>query len=277
MAKKAERATTELCAGLRRIGVAPGDCLVVHCAFKPLKVAGFTPDELIDALREVLGSEGTLMMPTFTYSYSGIWNVIPFNPDTTPGVENGVLSETFRCRAGVLRSGHPTYSVAAIGKQSRFLTAGRERCSPLGHGSSFEDALGLGARILLLGVGNNRNPMIHYIEVASGLPYNDIPFRQFWGNTAVIERNGSIETAPLFPEYPACSDNFLWLDKLLAQAGIANAIQICGAHGFLIDALRMKGFVLKQIQAKADCLLCGNLACEPCSLRRRKLKELNLI
>ena len=83
---------------LRRIGVVEGDGLIAHCSFKPMRAAGLSPDMMIDAILDVLGEEGTLMMPTFTYSYSGIWNVTPFNPGTTPGVENGVLSETFRLR-----------------------------------------------------------------------------------------------------------------------------------------------------------------------------------
>ena len=271
------RPKKDLTADLRDIGVIENDCLILHCSFKPLKVAGYTPDRVIDELLELLGDSGTLMMPTFTYSYSGIWNVTPFNPDSTPGIENGILSETFRLRSGTLRSGHPTYSVAAFGKHAKFLTSNRELCSPLGHGSSYEYAMKLNAKILLLGVGNNRNSMIHYLEVAAGLPYNDIPFRKFWGDTALVEKNGRTDTVPLVPEYPACSDNFSWLDNHLLQEGIAREGQIGGASAFLINARKMKDFLVEQVRQKADCLLCSNIICEPCNLRRLRLKEHGLI
>jgi aminoglycoside N3'-acetyltransferase len=267
----------DLTAELQDTGVTAGDCLILHCSFKPLKVAGYTPDRVIDAFLDVLGPSGTLMMPTFTYSYSGIWNVIPFNPDSTPGIENGILSETFRLRSGVLRSGHPTYSVAAFGKHAKFLTSNRDLCSPLGHGSSYEDAMKLDAKILLLGVGNNRNSMIHHLEVVAGLPYNDIPFRKFWGDTALVEKNGRTNTVPLVPEYPACSDNFSWLDKILLQKEIAREGQIGGASAFLINARNMKDCIIEQVRQKADCLLCSSIICEPCNLRRQRLKDHGLI
>jgi len=269
--------TSELRAGLQRIGVTAGTCLIAHCSFKPLKAAGFTPDELIDAMLESIGTDGTLMIPTFTYSYSGIWNVTPFNPNTTPGLDNGIVSEIFRVRKGTLRSGHPAGSVAAFGKHAAFLTSGRELCSPLGHGSSFEDAMLLDAKILMIGVGNNRNSMLHFVEVASGLPYNDIPFRQFWGNTAAVEKNGRTEAVPLIPEYPGCSDNFSWLDKPLLQEGIARSGQIGGSAAFLVNARQMQDYVIERIKQKPDCLLCSSIVCEPCSLRRQRLRELGLI
>ncbi|MHC4874168.1 MAG: AAC(3) family N-acetyltransferase [Planctomycetota bacterium] len=267
----------ELDNSLKAIGVKNGDCVITHCSFKPFKASGFTPDELIDAVLEVIGEEGTLVMPAFTYSYSGILNITPFNKETTPGFCNGVLSEVFRCRPGVLRSDHPTYSIAAFGKHADYLTANRAQCSPLGHGSSYEDAVELGAKILLLGVRNNRNSMLHYCEVAARLPYNDIPFRQFWGSSALIERDGKVEEVALPIEFPACSENFLWLDAPLVEAGIAIENEVGNVNSFLIDSLKMKDFVIKEIKKKADCLLCSDRRCEPCSLRKKRLRQLGLV
>ncbi len=259
------------------LGVTRGDCLIVHCSFKFLKEAGYSPNEVIDALMDLLGPEGTLIMPTFTYSYSGIWNVVPFNPGITPGIFNGILSEMFRLRPGTIRSGHPTYSIAASGKLAEYLTVNREQSSALGHGSSYEDALNAGAKIMLLGVGNNRNSMLHYIEVASGLPYNDIPFRQYWNDRAVIERNGKIEEVPLVPEYPACSDNFSWLDNLLVKEKIAVKNKIGEGNCYLMQATRLKDFIIGEIRKKPDCMLCNSIVCEPCALRHRRLEEKGLI
>jgi aminoglycoside 3-N-acetyltransferase len=262
---------------LQSAGLSAGDLIMAHCSFKPLKTAGLSPDNVIDAILEIIGPEGTLMTPTFTYSYAGVWNAMPYNPDTSAGIENGIISETFRKRPGVLRSGHPTYSAAALGKHAEFLTANREFCSPLGKGSSYGDALNLGAKILLIGVGNNRNSMIHHIEAVSGLPYNDIPFRHFWGDSALVEKDGAAKKIPLVPEYPACSDNFSWLDRELVMAGIASECMICGAPSYLTDARRIRDFILEKLRQKPDCLLCESFICEPCSLRRFRLREAGLI
>ncbi len=249
--------------------IKPGSLLVVHAAFKPLAVARYTPEQVIDAILDRLRTEGTLMMPTFTYSYSGIWNVRPFDPATTPGVLNGVLSEAFRQRPGVVRSAHPTYSVAAYGKMAGFLTQNREHTTGLGHGSSYEDAMRAGAQILLLNVGNNRNSMLHYVEVAAELPYNDIPFRECWGRTA-LTIHGEIE---LVPEFPACSDKFEILDAELVEAGIARAFSCA----YLIDAQSMCDYVMDRLKRQPDFLLCNNFTCEPCTLRRKRLRERGMI
>lgn len=262
---------------LQELGINRGDCLIVHCSFKVLKTAGYSPDEVIDTFMELLGAEGTLIMPTFTYSYSGIWNVVPFNSAVTPGILNGVLSETFRLRPGTLRSGHPAYSVAVSGKLAEYLTANRELSSALGHGSSYEDALNMDAKILLLGVGNSRNSMLHYIEVASGLPYNDIPFRQYWGNKAAVEDNGEIKEVQLVPEYPACSDNFSWLDEVLVKEEIAVKGRIGDGDCYLMNAGKLKDFVIERIREKPDCMLCDSIVCEPCANRHRRLKEKGMI
>ncbi len=176
-----------------------------------------------------------------------------------------------------MRSGHPTFSVAASGKLASYLTANRELNAALGHGSSYEDALNSGSKILLLGVGNNRNSMLHYIEVASDLPYNDIPFRQFWSSTALVDKNGKPEELSLASVYPACSENFSWLDKLLIEEGISTEGQVGGTHSYLMGAQHLKDFVIGQIKRKPDCMLCSNIVCEPCSLRRKRLKAVGLL
>ena len=166
---------------LQRIGLRADECVIVHSSFKSLGLEAGSPRDVIEALLAVLGEGGTLVMPTFTYSYAGAWNVEAFDPAATPGKQNGVLTEVLRQWPGARRSGHPTYSVAAAGRHAERITAGKERASALGAGSSYDEAFQLGVKILLLGVGNNRNSMLHYAEEAAGLPYLDIPWRAFMG------------------------------------------------------------------------------------------------
>lgn len=71
-------------------------------------------DALLDALIEVVGETGTIIMPSFTYTTN-----IPkpyFNFKDTPG-RTGALTEVFRKRQETLRSLHPTHSV--IGQEAR--------------------------------------------------------------------------------------------------------------------------------------------------------------
>ena len=64
---------------------------------------------------DVLGTEGTLVIPTFTYSAT---IDEPFIVEETPSTV-GDLTEYFRKMPAVKRSRDPIFSVAAIGKRSR--------------------------------------------------------------------------------------------------------------------------------------------------------------
>ena len=263
--------------GLRGIGAERGDLIICHNSFKALALKRATPRNVIDAFLDYLGDEGTLMMPTFTYSYSGIWGVKPFHPENTPGVANGILTETLRKHPKALRSRQPAYSVAAAGKHAEEITRDKEHASPLGRGSSYEVAIQLSAKILLLGVGNDRNSVLHYAEVVADLPYLDIPFRDFWGRTALVEKNGEVVEVPLKNEFPACSDNFGVADAYLEELGILKRAKIASADSILMDADEMVDALVRQLHRKPDWLLCNDLTCEPCTLSKRRLKEQGLI
>jgi len=262
---------------LRKTGVREGDCLIVHSSFKALGLSDALPVDAVRTLIEAVGEDGTIMTPTFTYSYSGIWNVKPFNPQITPGRFMGVLSETLRLYPGALRSASPTYSVAAYGKYAGQITDGKEKCGGLGVGSSYEEAYNLGARILLLGVGNNRNSMIHYAEVASGLPYTDIPFREFWGRSALVERDGEVVEVPLADEFPGCSANFGVVDGYLEESGGITRGKVCDADSMLMDSHDLVDAIVKRLHTEPSWLFCDALVCEPCHLRKRRLREKGLI
>ena len=247
-----------------------GAVLIVHASFKACAAAGLTPETVIRAMLDRLGPEGTLMMPTFSYCYLHHPRGKVYDPASTPSVLNGILSETFRQMPGVLRSNNPTYSVAVCGKYAEKLTSGSQDNAGLGHGSSYENALKLGAKILLLNVGNNRNSMLHYAEIASCVPCNDIPFRESWGRNA-ITIHGEMK---LNGEYPACSEEFSKFDEHFVQEGFAEKL---GENSFLIDAPAMVDHICKAIRKQPDVMLCHDPDCEPCVLRRKRLRERGLI
>ena len=273
----AGRAIPTLVRALEYLGLRPGDLVIVHSSFKSLGLPDVTPADVIASFLDLLGPDGTLMMPTFTYSCVGVWNVRPYHAATTPGISNGILTETLRQYPGALRSGHPTYSVAAIGKYAETLTAGKEDASPLGRGSSYDVAIQLGAKILLLGVGNNRNSAMHYAEVLAKLPYNDIPFREFWGRFALVDRDGRIEQVPLAREYPGCSRSFSVADAYLRELGIMKEGKVAGADCMLMDARAMVEAVAGRLKRKPAWLLCNDFTCEPCSRRKARLRERGLL
>jgi aminoglycoside 3-N-acetyltransferase len=117
---------------------------------------------LLALLREVVGPEGTLCMPThpwhrdnpgFMFDKSEL--VLPYSVRKTPS-SVGVLTELFRRSVGTLRSRHPLSSLAANGPRARQLLEnnlnGRE---PLPHGrdSGYHRFCELGGRVVSVGIG----------------------------------------------------------------------------------------------------------------------------
>ncbi|HEY1904685.1 MAG TPA: AAC(3) family N-acetyltransferase, partial [Myxococcaceae bacterium] len=94
---------TMLTEQLRTLGVAPGQVLLVHASFRALRPVEGGPRGVLAALLEVLGPEGTLVMPSWTGR-----DDLPFDRAATPASPDlGVLAETFRRLPGVKRSAHP--------------------------------------------------------------------------------------------------------------------------------------------------------------------------
>ena len=51
--------------GLRRLGIAPGDCLLVHGSLESFGRVEGGANAVIDALLDAVGTGGTVMAPTF--------------------------------------------------------------------------------------------------------------------------------------------------------------------------------------------------------------------
>ncbi|MGE0278490.1 MAG: AAC(3) family N-acetyltransferase [Alphaproteobacteria bacterium] len=69
---------------------------------------------IYECLREAIGGEGTLLVPTFTYAYAG---GAPYINEETPS-ETGPFTEYVRTLPGSVRSLHPIHSIAGIGPKA---------------------------------------------------------------------------------------------------------------------------------------------------------------
>jgi aminoglycoside 3-N-acetyltransferase len=259
---------------LHRLGLSAGELVVLQSSFRKLGRPEVTPADFLRTLLELLGPSGTLMTPTFTYSYAGLWDIQPFDPQHSPGLFNGILSETLRKWPGARRSAHPTHSVAAIGRYADELTSNKQQASALGEESSYGEANRLGARILLLGVGNDRNPMLHYAESVAGVPYLDIPWRAHAGPTALVVEAGVPVEVPLSVEYPACSLGFGAADAYLEEHGLLWRGRVGAATCLLMHSPHVVAAIAARLRRDPGWLLCNTFGCEPCTLRKRRLQTL---
>ena len=101
------------------LGIIPGDTVLVHSSFKSMGHVSCGPAAIIQGFEDVLGREGTLVMPTlsqvdFKNSYK-TWYM-----DKPSDV--GYITEFFRKQPYVYRSNQATHSVAARGRRAYELT-----------------------------------------------------------------------------------------------------------------------------------------------------------
>lgn len=165
-----ESATAQIASDLHRVGVAPGDVLLVHASLRALGAVPGGAPTVITGLRQALGERGTLLMPALSYEV-----VTPDNPrfDLALTPSNvGVIAETFRRQPGVLRSLHPTHSVCGQGRAAEALLAehGADH-TPCGPHSPFRRLPGQHGKILMLGCGLHPNTSFHAIEELVEPPY----------------------------------------------------------------------------------------------------------
>ena len=150
------------------LDIGPGEILFVHSSLNALGPVDGGANTLVDALLQVLGPEGTLAMPTFTFSLDQSGNPI-FDPAASPS-EMGAITEALRRRPAAHRSHHLLHSVAALGPQAEALTRLHGASAWAGDGP-FWQLYARRARILLLGVSYLRCTFFHLIEQLVAVPY----------------------------------------------------------------------------------------------------------
>jgi len=229
------------------IGLSDGDRIVGHSS---LRAVGMDADELIDELLAAVGPSGLIVMPTFTYDND------TFAQDT-PG-RTGALPEAFRRRPGALRSGHPAYSLAAIGTGAAELLEGHERVGATAVGSPLDRLAAAGGLVLLLGVGQTSNTTGHVGEFHANAPYLGIPFDPDWPTHG-------------FDRFPGCSRAFGVLERPLRERGAIRDGKVGRALAQLVPGSAVIEATVELVRADPAALLCTDPACYRCSRARAAL------
>lgn len=226
-----------LCRDLQALGLQSGDTVLVHSSFKALGRWSGTPDQVVDALLQVLGPSGTLLMPSFQKGseFFLVQAGVVFDVLESPS-ELGIISETFRRRPGVLRSWSPTHCTAGCGPRAADLLAGHHLCPiSVGRGSPYHKLIQAGGKILLLGVGHGSNTTLHFIENSNGAP----TICRIEYQPQVITPERVCLTVPTFPHLPGLPRQYAQADPLLDAHGAQRRGRVLEADCRLVDAAAM--------------------------------------
>ncbi len=147
---------------LLALGIDPKGTLLVHSSMKAIGAVEGGADTVLDALSEVM-QEGLLLLPTHSWADDNLTEGV-FDPDKEPSCV-GILTNLFRQRPGVIRSLHPTHSVAALGRNATAFIEGEETCTtPCSRNGVWGRLYDVDAQILLLGCDLTSNTFIHGVE-----------------------------------------------------------------------------------------------------------------
>lgn len=118
-----------------------------------------------DVLLDILGPEGTLIAPTFSYTFCH--NKF-FDVEETEGV-CGAFSEMLRKDSDSIRSADPNFSVAAIGRLAEYFTEKPTEHS-FGKGSFFDRFLEKDGKFVNMN-RDSGSTFVHYVEKQLKVPY----------------------------------------------------------------------------------------------------------
>lgn len=239
---------------LQSMGIKETDNLLVHSSMKSVGKVQGGAETLIDALLETV-SEGKLMMPAHTWKQMSAEYSL-FDPQTEP-VCVGIVPELFRKRLGVVRSLHPTHSMAVYGKDAEEYIKGEENrttpCAPEGCWGRLKD---IKAKILLIGVTHARNTYIHSIEESYNVPerFTAEPVR-----FQIKLPDGAVKNVDVYRHYNKKEAHISEMyDKMEAgyeQTGAAKKVRLGDASCILCDAERLFEVTGRILTKEANCFI----------------------
>ncbi len=177
---------------LKELGLQEGDCVLVHSSYKSLGPIIEGPKTVIDAIIEVIGEEGTLIVPTFNFAFC---KGEAFDVRSTPS-QMGILTELVRQHPDSHRNMHPIYSFAFLGKHGSELGKLRYKSS-YGADSVFGKLRELNGKIMIIGLSYNKSmTFFHHIEEMEGCDYRY--FKSFAGTVTDWEGRTYQDTFTMF-------------------------------------------------------------------------------
>jgi aminoglycoside 3-N-acetyltransferase len=263
---------------LRALRILPGDALIVHASMRAVGKVEDGTDAVIDALLEVVGTEGTVMAPAFNRENYGpdTWVESMVSPSLQAAIgvgefdaegiclqQVGILARRLAARPEALRSNHPTLSFAAVGRNAVFLTDNAPFHYPLGTNSPLARLYQLNGAILLLGVDHTVNTALHTAEVWANAPYARRTARIRTGEATWAQMEGS----------PECSAGFGKIEPVLRQARILRTGTVGQASAQYMRIQPVISMARVMLEGRGDSLLCDNPDCRWCVHARKFTAE----
>ena len=262
---RAEQSRDSIAHDLRRLGLSTGDAVVLHSSLRAIGVVEGGATTVVQALLDVIGLAGALMVPTFSYV------TMCFDPASEPSL-TGAITETVRRWPGAVRSLHPTHSVAVIGRDAAALAADHHRMSAIAVESPLGRMAARGGKVLLLGCGHNQNTTIHVGEIVGDVPYKDVPWGDdFAWTRTVVAPEGELDVPIIHPS--GCSKAFGAIEWHLRRSGLVRDGIVGSALCQLMRGADVIATTATLLRGDPAALLCTDPVCPRCVEARVAIAE----
>lgn len=262
---------------LESMGLKGDETILIHSSMKAIGAVDGGADTVLDAWMEYF-KDGLFLLPTHTWKTVNADNPV-YNPYTTPSCV-GLLTNMFMKRDGVIRSLHPTHSMSGYGKNAAEYLAGEEyNNTPCTPGGCYDRLKEVGGKVLLVGVGHERNTYIHSVEEVLNVPnrLSDMPME------LVIELQEESNNSGKLPPYnrdegwkkhtdnklcrkvyvrkhynaqqPHISEDFVKLNQIFLDSGVVKKVKFGDADSLLCDAKGMFNIVRQVIAPEPECIV----------------------
>lgn len=201
---------------LDKLGIDKKGTVLIHSSYKSIGDVDGRGETVLDVWMDYM-KDGLLVFPTHSWSYINSKNPV-FDVNESPSCI-GILPELFRKREGVVRSYHPTHSVAAVGTHAKDYVSGHE-CfdTPCARTSPWGKLYDRDAIIVLMGVDLRRNTYIHGVEEWVDVPNRLTDEKE---ELYVVKEDGSKIVVPSRRHTPGhWSEYFYKVDNYLVEQGV---------------------------------------------------------
>lgn len=238
-----EEMTKEILAEeLRNAGLHRGDKVLLHSSYLSLGGLAGGPEKAVDAFLDVLGEEGTLLVPIFG--------------------SLGVLTEVVRKRPNAVIDPCPVGTLAAIGKDAEALLKDHWKADTAhGKDTPFTRLADMDGYICLMGVDQDRNTTLHAVEALLELPY-------LKATKAVFTLPDGEKIEKSWKYYPGPHRDFIGIDRYFRESGKMKIFRIGNSCLRLIKAKDLFEIALELGKKDPAFVLCDNPECADCVRQR---------
>lgn len=241
---------------LEEHGIQHHDVVTIHASLRAAGPIEGGADGLIDALTAWL-DKGLLLVPTHTWAVVNAANPHFDVRTTVPNI--GTLARVAAFRPDAVRTLHPTHSLAVFGQGAQEYARGEEHsATPAPMGGCLSRLYELGGKVLLLGVGHERNTYLHAVDERMDLPNR---LRQPGFAVTVTDWHGNTTRVPEFHPHAVtgipvgCSEYYPNYGPAFETCGAVTRGQLGNARVLVCDCRRMTDCVM-HLWRHADRDLC---------------------